>query len=383
MEDALPEDLDMTTIVHRTPGLLDIRAVTVMGLSVKPRSDNPIGMFGTGLKYAIATLCRMGCTPVLWIGRDKHTFIGRKAEFRGADYVKLRMRLERPTWAKPRYVDLPFTTEYGRFWQPWMAYRELETNTRDEGGETLIVGAGESSRVSHRHVNRVLGSHDSVGGADGETRFVITHPDYAMAHLLQHETFLPGGRSSLDGGGPPFQALPGESPRLYWRGMRVMDLAKPSVRTWNMLLPMELTEDRTLKHEHVARGRLARWLAMECMDAALIEEVITADGNHWEHRLDFEYWCQRPSPLFMDVYQRVKARTHGLTGYVSRYLPLPAGKTVWERHPRPWTIVDELYVADATGIIVMARPPEPPTDWLDLAEAMVRKVNGQSDTEIP
>ena len=37
-------------IVHRTPGLLDPQAITVMGLSAKPNSTSPIGQFGTGLK---------------------------------------------------------------------------------------------------------------------------------------------------------------------------------------------------------------------------------------------------------------------------------------------------------------------------------------------
>lgn len=32
-------------IIFDTPGLLDRRALTVMGLSVKPNSRNPIGMF--------------------------------------------------------------------------------------------------------------------------------------------------------------------------------------------------------------------------------------------------------------------------------------------------------------------------------------------------
>jgi hypothetical protein len=35
---------------------------------------NPIGYFGTGLKYAISVLCRLGTKPVVWIGQDKYTF---------------------------------------------------------------------------------------------------------------------------------------------------------------------------------------------------------------------------------------------------------------------------------------------------------------------
>ena len=36
---------------------IDLNAIAIMGVSVKT-GDNPIGYFGTGLKFAIATLLR-------------------------------------------------------------------------------------------------------------------------------------------------------------------------------------------------------------------------------------------------------------------------------------------------------------------------------------
>lgn len=355
----------MSAVVHVTPGLLDIRSITVMGLSAKPRSGNPIGMFGTGLKYAIATLCRHGCSPVLWIGQDKYTFVGREDRFRGQPFMKIRARLEKPSWARARYIDLPFTTEYGRFWRPWMAFREIEANTRDEGGETYHDTAP---------VDRII-------GRDGATVIVVDLPEYVHAYMLKDETFLPGGRALLDPGGPPVEALEvGPRDKLYWRGLRVVDLDKPTVRTWNFICPLELTEDRTLKHLFMARAALARWLASECDDARLIEDVITADGRHWEHRLEFEYHAGQPSPLFLDVYQRCKSRAVGLASYASRWLPTPPGQTPWERHPRPWRLDDEsepTALVDANGLVVMQRPHEPPIEWGQLARAALASINGQ------
>jgi len=46
---------NLKPIIFHNQGELDIRAVTTFGLSVK-KNDNPIGYFGTGLKYAIAAL---------------------------------------------------------------------------------------------------------------------------------------------------------------------------------------------------------------------------------------------------------------------------------------------------------------------------------------
>jgi hypothetical protein len=54
-------------------GLIDLDVIRVMGVSVKT-NDNPIGYFGTGLKYAIATLLRTGHTVTLKRGGRDHEF---------------------------------------------------------------------------------------------------------------------------------------------------------------------------------------------------------------------------------------------------------------------------------------------------------------------
>ena len=48
-------------ITFHSPTILPIEAATTMGVSVK-ESDNAIGKFGTGLKYAIAGVLRLGGT---------------------------------------------------------------------------------------------------------------------------------------------------------------------------------------------------------------------------------------------------------------------------------------------------------------------------------
>ena len=45
-------------ITFHSPTILPIEAATTMGVSVK-ESDNAIGKFGTGLKYAIAGVLRL------------------------------------------------------------------------------------------------------------------------------------------------------------------------------------------------------------------------------------------------------------------------------------------------------------------------------------
>ena len=46
-------------VIFENPGEIDPLAIRTFGVSVK-EGDNPIGFFGTGLKYALAILLRTG-----------------------------------------------------------------------------------------------------------------------------------------------------------------------------------------------------------------------------------------------------------------------------------------------------------------------------------
>ena len=129
-------------VVFTTPGLIPLEAFTTFGVNAKPNSTNPFGYFGTGLKYAIAVCLRNGCKVVLWRGDIKYTFYVSTKDFRGKDFDFVRMKKETRNFAglwASSYTQLPFTLELGKNWELWQAFRELETNTRDENGWTTLV----------------------------------------------------------------------------------------------------------------------------------------------------------------------------------------------------------------------------------------------------
>jgi len=323
-------------IVHSTPGLLDIRSITTMGLSAKPNSDNPIGMFGTGLKYAIAVLVRHGARPVVWIGKDHYEFFSIEDGFRGKPYQHLTMRLQKFTLTRARNTPLPFTTEYGRNWKVWMAFRELESNTRDEGGITTREAPGYA-----------------FAGVEGMTTIIVDFADYEEAWANRDDVFLPGGlsvRQQSEG----MQVLDGESSRLYYRGLRAMDLSKPTLRTYNILAGIELTEDRTFKYEFQVKDVLARHI-MQSDDDDLIRAVLKADDKHWEHELPFPQYAT-PGPAFHRVMADRQAGTYSRAslGYYARHdpRPLPPSDTVWQTHPTPW-VLDVDTIVDNNGVIAV------------------------------
>jgi hypothetical protein len=54
-------------------GEIDAASIRTFGVSVK-EGENPIGFFGTGLKYALAILLRTGHKVTIQSGTSKHRF---------------------------------------------------------------------------------------------------------------------------------------------------------------------------------------------------------------------------------------------------------------------------------------------------------------------
>lgn len=105
-----------------TPTALPIEAATTMGVSVK--DGGAIGKFGTGLKYAIAGILRLGGSITIFVDGERHAFEARQTDIRGHAFQIVHHN----------GTPCGFTTELGKHWEPWQLFRELASNTLDEVG---------------------------------------------------------------------------------------------------------------------------------------------------------------------------------------------------------------------------------------------------------
>ena len=76
-------------IIFKNKGVIDIRAVSTFGCSVK--KEGSIGFFGTGLKYSIAILLREGCSVELYAGGKKYSFDKKDVQVTGQDFSIITM----------------------------------------------------------------------------------------------------------------------------------------------------------------------------------------------------------------------------------------------------------------------------------------------------
>ena len=215
------------SVTFSTPHPFDFRALTIMGINSKPNTDSPIGFFGTGLKYAVAVLTRLGCSITFKSDGRDHKVSLSSTTFRGKSFETLRLNGK----------DLPFTTEYGKTWTALTAYRELVTNTWDEGGEILDGlhprSFGLQILVEGKAIDEARASHDKM--------------------------FLPP-LPILDKS-PGLEIYSSPSSSLFYRGVAVQSLMHPSQVTYNLLSEQKLTEDRTLASLWSAQWDIAAYLS--------------------------------------------------------------------------------------------------------------------------
>ena len=319
-------------VVFSTPGLIPIEAFTTFGVNAKPNSDNPFGYFGTGLKYAIAVCLREGCEVVLYRGRTKYTFYVNKEDFRGKDIDLVRMKVETISWkdtvlGRPRYHKLPFTLDLGKNWKLWQAFRELETNTRDENGETFL-SAGESPE-DDQTIIEVFGQ-----------RFVDEYHD-------RWRNFLKDGKTVRED--EAIQVIDRPSKHVYYRGVRIMDLREEAEFTYNFLKYVELTEDRTAMYPGVLEMFIADHIA-QSEDNVFVQRAMHSP-RYEGRRLSFSYvsapsrtWAaaasSSPNPTAKELAEKVLTAIAPTTKII---ITIPKSEVTDEEKALLQTAVEEIF----------------------------------------
>lgn len=264
----------MNKIVFQNKGVIDSRVIRSFGVSIKeekPDGSSAIGQFGTGLKYAIAVLLRHGCSVSIYSGEDIWLFEKRPDTLRGKEFEFVVMRT-----SEGEEYDLGFTTELGKKWELWMAYRELFCNAKDESGDVHV-------------------SDEDVFPEPDITKVVVTGKAFEEVHGKKKEYFISGEPkwklSSLE-----IYATP--STKIFYQGVLVYELDRPAMFTYNLLSGVELTEDRTVKHIHFVKSSIESAVAAEA-PKELVERVVIPPQGCFEEVFNFTY--DTPSEAFRAV----------------------------------------------------------------------------------
>jgi hypothetical protein len=276
-------------VTFRTPGRLDLRGITTFGLNAKPNSDNPIGYFGTGLKYALAVLAREGISVTIWIGEQKWTVQATETTFRNMDFNNVVLVRHRKIMG-PQIRNLPFTTEFGKNWTLWMAFRELMANTLDEQGDYFL---------NSPNYGKTPIPHKSY------TLIQIESDDFADIFNNRGDIFI-----ALRGVVPVYSTSDMEifdapSDYVFYKGIRVMKLPEPSKYTYNLLRGVTLTEDRVAGNVWEVSQTIAREISTS-NSKDLIQNVLRQPKDSYERTLNYEYVFREPSSAFLNTIKSMR-----------------------------------------------------------------------------
>jgi hypothetical protein len=262
----------MESVVFKNKGIIDERSIRTFGISAKV-NDNPIGFFGTGLKYAIAICMREGLEVQILSGGQSYRFEKKVIEVRGKKFEIITMNGE----------EMPYTVDLGKNWQIWQAFRELYCNALDEGGEVdLIDGAPKQDTDS--------------------TQVVVTGSKFTAAYHDRGSIVLRLG-SHLKVHGDNVEIYRKPSRFVFYRGIRVLNLPNQSLYTYNLIDSCDLTEDRTLLIPSYDLRKISKAVAMlKCKET--IRNIVTASTDDFEHGLnysDLHDIDSEISPEFLEV----------------------------------------------------------------------------------
>lgn len=201
-----------------------------MGFSAKPRTESPIGFFGTGMKFALATLARAGKRVEIETEGRTWRLEKRSETIRGVGIERLVLMSEN------QLLALPFSTDLGKTWDLSMAYRELASNTRDEGGE---IGYGIAECHESESQVRIWGFTSEAQEAEERWFFNPTGAPLVVAEGIE--------------------LWPGPSQRLTYRDVTVAEVARPFEFHYNITRTTKLTEDRTLDYASMMYAITGFW----------------------------------------------------------------------------------------------------------------------------
>lgn len=242
-------------LVFTNKGEIDPRLIFSFGTSVKD-SANPIGYFGTGLKYAIAIALRTGHEVEIVSGLTVYRFGVETDTIRDKQFSFITMNGQ----------TLGFTLDLGKNWEPWMAYRELWCNAKDEGGDAALMLEPPPPAPDITQV-RVWG------------KILEDCHEQRSHYILQSNALHTTYECSIHQGSG-----------VYYRGIRVYTPNEPMVFAYNIHKDLTLTEDRTLRDIYAPRMYITKAIA-SLTNTRHIAAAIHCNPRCYEYELDFDWGC--------------------------------------------------------------------------------------------
>lgn len=237
----------MRYVQIKNEGEVEVAGFSLMGASNKD-GRSTIGFFGSGNKYALATLLREGIDFKIYTGVREVKVETERLEFNGTMYDRILV--------DGQHTSL--TTRMGPDWELWFALREIVSNAKDEGGfELKVVDEGD------------------IEPEENKTTILIEEEPFEEI-LKELESYIRGdGIDEVFSLETPFgnvimlEPLSTERFNVYRKGISVTPENNNECMYWYDFESIDINESRTYKYEFqvresvesaIARVKDERWI---------------------------------------------------------------------------------------------------------------------------
>lgn len=243
---------------------IDINGLTLIGASIKD-GDSQIGFFGSGNKYAIATLLRNNIDFKIFSGLKEIKI--EKKEIVFCDEVFEQIIIDNK--------ETSLTTRMGVDWELWYCLREFISNAKDEKGYELNI-VSEINKESEKTKIYIKINEKLEKIINNLNEYILTDEykpiEICKTHYGEISIYTPLS----------------ERFNIYRKGISIYPENNKKCLYWYNFERIEITESRIYKYQHEYSERIASILAVT-NKSEIIKNYIKNYENNFECNLNWEY----------------------------------------------------------------------------------------------
>jgi hypothetical protein len=260
----------MDYLLIENKGEIDINGLILMGGSTKRDSKTSIGFFGSGNKYAIATLINKGISFRIFSGENEVVITTKEILFRDKTFKQIFINGK----------ETSLTTDMGPLWEEWFAVREWVSNSIDEGESNIVP------------------STTSINARAGYTRIYVEARDGIKDVVDNWNNYFSFDREDIhyeDGGNRILgNTDEEESMVLFRRGIRSYHARGTKSLYHYDMKDFVINESRIIDDTFEANLLITRFYS-SLKDENIIKNILknAYNGEYYESRLSWYYGLSR------------------------------------------------------------------------------------------
>lgn len=257
----------MKYLLIQNQGLIDPFDLSYMGGSTKRGDSSKIGFFGSGNKYALATLITNKVPFRIFSGLDEIIVKTKPIIRRNQQFDAIYLEFKGTT------LDTSLTAQMGPQWEPWFAVREVYCNAMDEGGVQVVPAI------------------ENIEPSAGTTRIYIGINQHIEHVVSQWNKYFSKDRIDIHEEIPGLKLLfkYDKGLRIYRKGVLVHeDLEIESLFDYD-IEEAEINENRTLSNVYSVKWNIERIIAKNASSTILKRILLGMHISVLEKKRIFEY----------------------------------------------------------------------------------------------